>query len=58
MTTNKILIIEDDQDVVRAMAVRLKAHGYDLVVARDAISAISTARKEKPDLIILDLAGC
>jgi two-component system KDP operon response regulator KdpE len=55
MTTNKILIIEDDQDVVRAMAVRLKAHGYDLVVARDAISAISTARKEKPDLIILDL---
>ena len=55
MMTNKILIIEDDQDVVRAMAVRLKAHGYDLVVARDAISAISTARKEKPDLILLDL---
>jgi DNA-binding response OmpR family regulator len=52
---NKILIIEDDQDMVRAMGVRLKAQGYTLVVANDAISAISTAKKEKPDLIILDL---
>jgi DNA-binding response OmpR family regulator len=52
---NKILIVEDDQDMVRAMGVRLKAQGYGLVVASDAISAISTARKEKPDLIILDL---
>ena len=52
---NKILIVEDDQDMVRAMGVRLKAQGYGLVVANDAISAISTARKEKPDLIILDL---
>lgn len=52
---NKILIVEDDQDMVRAMAVRLKAAGYGLAVAGDAISAISQARKEKPDLIILDL---
>jgi DNA-binding response OmpR family regulator len=52
---NKILIVEDDKDMVRAMGVRLKAQGYSLVVATDAISAISTARKEKPDLIILDL---
>ena len=52
---NKILIVEDDQDLVRAMAIRLKAKGYSLAVANDAISAVSTARKEKPDLIILDL---
>jgi DNA-binding response OmpR family regulator len=52
---NKILIVEDDQDMVRAMGVRLKASGYGLVVANDAISAISMARKEKPDLILLDL---
>jgi DNA-binding response OmpR family regulator len=55
MTDNKILIIEDDQDMVHAMAVRLKSHGYHLAVARDAITAISAARKEKPDLILLDL---
>ncbi len=52
---NKILIVEDDQDMVRAMGVRLRAQGYDLVVATDAISAVSVARKEKPDLILLDL---
>ena len=52
---NKILLVEDDKDTVRAMAVRFKAKGYQLVVANDAISAISTARKEKPDLIVLDL---
>jgi two-component system KDP operon response regulator KdpE len=55
MTGKKLLLIEDDKDTVRAMAVRLKSQGYELVVASDAISAISTARKEKPDLIILDL---
>src|SRR5690349_14200919 len=55
MNKNKILIVEDDQDMVRAMGVRLKAQGYHLAVARDAISAISSARKENPDLIILDI---
>ncbi|HEY6945976.1 MAG TPA: response regulator, partial [Candidatus Acidoferrum sp.] len=55
MNNNKILLIEDDKDTVRAMAVRFKAKGYQIVVANDAISAISTARKEKPDLIVLDL---
>lgn len=55
MNKNKILIVEDDQDMVRAMGVRLRAQGYNLAVARDAISAISMARKENPDLIVLDL---
>ena len=55
MNANKILLIEDDKDSVRAMAVRFKAKGYQFVVACDAISAISMARQEKPDLIILDL---
>jgi two-component system KDP operon response regulator KdpE len=55
MNCKKILLVEDDKDVVRAMAVRLKSMGHNLVVAQDAISAISTARKEKPDLMVLDL---
>lgn len=55
MNSNTILLIEDDQDTARAMAVRLKAKGYQLAVASDAIAAISIARKEKPDLIVLDL---
>ena len=55
MNNNKILLIEDDKDTIRAMAVRFKAKGYQLAVANDAISALSLARKEKPDLIVLDL---
>ena len=55
MTLKKILLVEDDQDTVRAMGVRLKSRGYDLVVAPDAIAAIATARKEKPDVVVLDL---
>ncbi|PYU27682.1 MAG: hypothetical protein DMG32_05640 [Acidobacteria bacterium] len=54
-TNNKILLVEDDKDTVRAMAVRFRTKGYQLVVANDGVSAISAARKEKPDLIVLDL---
>ena len=55
MSDKKILIVEDDKEMLHAMGIRLKAQGYSLAIATDAISAISTARKEKPDLIILDL---
>jgi DNA-binding response OmpR family regulator len=51
----KILLIEDDKDIVRAMNLRLKSHGYEVAIAGDAISAISTTRREKPDLIVLDI---
>jgi len=55
MTVRKILLVEDDKDTVRALAIRLKSQGYGLVVAADAIAAIGMARKEKPDAIVLDL---
>jgi len=55
VTQKKILIVEDDKDALYAMGIRLKAHGYSVVAAMDAITAISMANKEKPDLIILDL---
>jgi DNA-binding response OmpR family regulator len=55
MSKRKILLIEDDQDTVRAMGVRLKGQGYELAVASDAVTAVATARREKPDLVVLDL---
>jgi two-component system KDP operon response regulator KdpE len=55
MTGKKLLIVDDDTDIVRAMGTRLRAHGYQVVLAPDAVAAISTARAEKPDLIILDI---
>jgi DNA-binding response OmpR family regulator len=55
MTGKKLLVVDDDTDIVRAMSTRLRAHGYQVVLAPDAVAAISTARAEKPDLIILDI---
>lgn len=55
MPGKKILIVDDDQDLLRGLNIRLKANGYKVVFAVDALSAISVARKEEPDLIILDL---
>lgn len=53
--SKKVLVVDDDADLLCAMSIRLKASGYDTVVAADAIGAISVAQREKPDLILLDL---
>jgi DNA-binding response OmpR family regulator len=55
MTAKKILIVDDDKDFLRGLNIRLSAYGYRVVFATDAISAVSMARKEEPDLIILDI---
>jgi DNA-binding response OmpR family regulator len=55
MTTKKILLVDDDQDLLRGMSLSLKASGYQVALAQDAIGAVSTARQEQPDLIVLDL---
>jgi DNA-binding response OmpR family regulator len=55
MERPKILIVDDDPDLRRAMKIRLRANRYDAVQASDGHSAIAMARKERPSLIILDL---
>jgi DNA-binding response OmpR family regulator len=55
MGKKKILIVEDDPDVLQSMHVRLRAHHYDTYSASDAISCMAEARKNVPDLIVLDL---
>jgi DNA-binding response OmpR family regulator len=55
MTKKKILIVEDDQNMRRTLNVRLRANDYDTAFASDAIEALSIAKKEKPDLVLLDL---
>ena len=51
----KLLIIDDDRAHVRATGIVLRDAGYEIVAAVDAVGAISTAVRERPDLILLDL---
>ena len=55
MTAKKILIVDDDPHLLLGLTAKLKASGYRVTCATDALSAITVARKEAPDLVILDL---
>jgi DNA-binding response OmpR family regulator len=55
MMKRKILLVDDDPDLLRALRLRLRANNYEITTAGDGYSAIATAQKERPDLILLDL---
>lgn len=55
MDKKKILIVDDDEDLAKGLRLRLRANNYATVLATDAVSAISQAVKEMPDLVLLDL---
>ncbi len=51
----KILIVEDDRNLLDTLKYNLRKEGYNTVVAIDGAEALDVARREKPDLIILDI---
>lgn len=51
----KILIVDDRQDIARALSIRLKSLGYRTHMAHDAVMALQAAVQELPDLILLDI---
>jgi len=51
----RILIIDDEVQLVDMVKMRLEASGYEVIVAYDGQEGFEKARKERPDLIILDL---
>ncbi len=55
MDTPKVLVADDDEQILQAIAIRLRANGYQVVTAEDAIQAVLRARQEKPDAAILDV---
>ena len=52
---SKILIIDDDADIVEAMRLVLEKHGHKVSIAEEGNGGLSKARSEKPDVIILDV---
>jgi DNA-binding response OmpR family regulator len=55
MAKQKILVVDDEQDVAKALKARLKANGYHVVLASDTGQAFTIANQENPDLILLDI---
>ena len=51
----KILVVDDDERALVLIEAVLKPHGYDVVLINDGRQVIPIARKEKPDLILLDI---
>lgn len=55
MSTGKILVIEDEKDIVRMLEYNLRKEGFRTVSARDGEAGLETAKREMPDLVLLDL---
>ena len=53
--SEKILIVDDDPDILDALTIILEAQGYEVSVARDGMEGLATLKAEQPDLLILDL---
>lgn len=50
-----ILVVEDDERIAQALTARLKHEGYEVSLAMDAVTAVSTARRTSPDVALLDI---
>lgn len=55
LSGKKVLIVDDEQDIVETLKFMLEVEGIECVTAYDGEEALSLAKSEKPDLIILDV---
>ena len=51
----KILLVDDEPDILKVVIFRLKACSYEVMTASDGIKALEAVEKEKPSLIMLDV---
>src|SRR5512136_2500361 len=56
MSRKKILVVDDNAVILKTISVKLAANGYNVVTAEDGGAAVSAVRREKPDLILLDIS--
>ncbi len=52
----RILLVDDDPVILKALSIKLKTQGYDVLTASDGSTAVTTVRTMKPDLIVLDIS--
>ena len=52
----KILVVDDNEIILKTISLKLRGAGYQVVTALDGSEAVAAARKESPDLILLDIS--
>ncbi|GAA4084423.1 response regulator [Nocardioides kongjuensis] len=52
---SKVLVVDDEPRIVRALAIHLRARGWDVVTAGDGTEALDAAARAQPDVVVLDL---
>jgi CheY-like chemotaxis protein len=52
----KILVVDDNEIILKTISLKLQGAGYQVITALDGSEAVAAARKEKPDLILLDVS--
>lgn len=53
--SKKILLVEDEEILINILTKKLVKEGYDVTTARDGVEGLELMRKDKPDLILLDV---
>jgi DNA-binding response OmpR family regulator len=51
----KILVVDDDPDIVKLLEMRLRENGYQVATALNGVACLAKVKEYKPDLIILDM---
>jgi len=52
----KILVVDDEQDILAVITARLEQKGYQVIAASDGLEGLEKAEKEKPHLILVDVS--
>jgi two-component system phosphate regulon response regulator PhoB len=55
MTKESVLIVEDDEDILQLLEYNFHSAGFEVAVARDGLDALNKIRRQRPDLVLLDI---
>jgi CheY-like chemotaxis protein len=56
MNPKKILVVDDSPVILKALSMKLRSNGYNVFTADEGGAAVSIVRREKPDVILLDIS--
>ncbi|MBJ43075.1 MAG: two-component system response regulator [Planctomycetaceae bacterium] len=54
-SAKRVLLVDDDREIVESLRLALSAKGYEILIARDGNQGLAMAEREDPDLVILDM---